>query len=149
MELLPKLTVKDYVHHAIALLAVLASGAIAFFAMQQIRGLTRSACVLAGCNGLHMRAVTGITWIVVCLAFAVYILAIQPLYTEGVTKARVWRAQERLIPYDVAQNQIKRWLWEHDLYYTAQGFLKTFWIPVVVYLGAYLLNEIFIRLAVR
>ena len=147
MELLPKLTFKDYIHHTIALLAVFVSGIVAFYATQQIRTLTRSACVLAGCNGLHMRAVTGITWIVVGLAFATYILAIQPLYTEGVTKARVWRVQERPIPAEAARNKVTQWLWNHDLYYTAWGFLRTFWIPVAVYVGAYLLNEIFIWLA--
>ena len=72
-------------------------------------------------------------------------MAVEPLYTEGVTKARIARAQGRAIPNDIAQNSLKRWLWNNDLYHTGMSFVKTVWIPIAVFVVAYLVNEVLIR----
>jgi hypothetical protein len=146
MELLPKLTLKDRIHYIIALIGVVASGMVAFFAIQQTRTTVRAACSLARCTDGQVRLAEIVTLIVLGIAFAIYILAIQPLYTEGVNKGRVARAQGRGIPSEIAQKALNRWLWKHDLYYTAVSFLKTVWIPVGIFVVAYLLNELLIRL---
>jgi hypothetical protein len=146
MELLPKLTLKDRIHYIIALIGVIISGLIAFYAIQQTRTTVRAACALAQCSFVEVRLAEIATLIVLFIALAIYILAIQPLYTEGVNKARVARAQGRGMPHEIAQHGLNRWLWKHDLYYTVVSFFKTVWIPVVVFVITYLLNELFIRL---
>ena len=145
MELLPKLTLKDRIHYIIALIGVVASGMVAFFAIQQTRTTVRAMCSLARCTDGQVRLAEIVTLIVLGIAFAIYILAIQPLYTEGINKGRVARAQGRGIPSEIAQSGLNRWLWKHDLYYTAVSFLKTVWIPIAVFVVAYLVNEILIR----
>ncbi len=146
MELLPKLTLKDHIHYTIALIGVVISGLIAFFAIQQTRTMVRAVCTLARCSRTEVRLAEIVTLIVLGIAFAVYILAIQPLYSEGVNKGRIARAQGRSIPAEITQRALHRWLWKHDLYYTIISFLKTVWIPIVVFVVAYLLNELLIRL---
>ncbi|HOU14245.1 MAG TPA: hypothetical protein PKZ84_14145 [Anaerolineae bacterium] len=146
MELLPKLTLKDHIHYIIALIGVVISGLAAFYAMQQTRTTVRAACTLARCSQAEVRLAEIVTLVVLYIAFAIYILAIQPLYTEGVNKGRVARAQGRGMPAEIASNGLYRWLWKHDLYYTAVSFLKTIWIPIAIFVVAYLLNELFIRL---
>ncbi len=146
MELLPKLTLKDHIHYFIALIGVVVSGLAAFYAIQQTRATVRAACSLARCSRAEVRLAEIVTLIVLYFAFAIYILAIQPLYTEGVNKGRVTRAQGRGIPGEIAQHSLNRWLWKHDLYYTAVSFLKTVWIPIAIFVVAYLLNELLIRL---
>ena len=146
MELLPKLTLKDRIHYIIALVGVVISGLVAFYAIQQTRTTVRAMCSFVRCSPREVRLAEIVTLIVLGIAFAIYILAIQPLYTEGVNKGRVARAQGRGIPHDIAQNGLKRWLWKNDLYYTGVSFLKTVWIPIVVFVVTYLLNELLIRL---
>ncbi|MFN2282939.1 MAG: hypothetical protein ACK2UQ_00850 [Anaerolineae bacterium] len=146
MELLPKLTIKDRIHYMIALVGVVISGLVTFYAIQQTRTTVRALCSFVRCSQREVRLAEIVTLIVLGIAFAIYILAIQPLYTEGVNKGRVARAQGRGIPHDIAQNSLKRWLWKNDLYYTSISFLKTVWIPIAVFVVAYLLNELLIRL---
>lgn len=146
MELLPKLSLKDHIHYIVAFIGVVISGLVAFYAIQQTRTTVRAACSLARCSDGQVRLAEIVTLIVLGVAFAIYILAIQPLYTEGVNRGRVARAQGRGIPSEIAQSGLNRWLWKHDLYYTAGSFLKTVWIPVAIFVVAYLLNELFIRL---
>lgn len=146
MELLPKLTLKDHIHYIIAFIGMLISGLVAFYAVQQTRTAVRAACALVRCSQPEVRLAEIVTLIVLGIAFAIYILAIQPLYTEGVNKGRVARAQGRGMPAEIASNGLNRWLWKHDLYYTAVSFLKTVWIPIAIFVVAYLLNELFIRL---
>ena len=146
MELLPKLTLKDRIHYIVALVGVVIYGLVAFYAIQQTRTTVRAACSFVRCSRGEVRLAEIVTLIVLGIAFAIYILAIQPLYTEGVNKGRVARAQGRGIPHDIAQHAINRWLWKNDLYYTLVSFLKTVWIPIAVFVVAYLLNELLIRL---
>ena len=146
MELLPKLTLKDHIHHAIALLGVCISAILAVFALQEMRAVIRSLCVLWQCRRTQVRLAEIVMWIVMGVLFALFIMAIQPAYTGGVTKSRVTRAQGRGIPSDVAQNGFKRWLWKNDLYLTAVSFVKTVWIPIAVFIIAYLVNEILINI---
>ncbi|MGC9394702.1 MAG: hypothetical protein ACP5J4_07590 [Anaerolineae bacterium] len=146
MELLPKLTLKDHIHYIIALIGVGISGLVAFYAIQQTRTTVRAMCAFVRCSQREVRLAEIVTLIILGIAFAIYILAIEPLYTEGVNKGRIARAQARGIPSEIAQNALNRWLWKHDLYYTAVSFVKTVWIPIAVFVITYLLNELFIRL---
>ncbi|MBN2391905.1 MAG: hypothetical protein JXR84_14350 [Anaerolineae bacterium] len=146
MELLPKLTLKDRIHYIIALVGVGISGLVAFYAIQQTRTTVRAMCSFVRCSRAEVRLAEIVTLIILGIAFAIYILAIEPLYTEGVNKGRIARAQGRGIPHDIAQNNLIRWLWKNDLYYTIVSFLKTVWMPIAVFVVAYLLNELLIRL---
>ena len=149
MELLPKPSLKDHLHYAIAFVGVLISGALAALAFDQTRQLIRTTCALTSCSPLVVRVANAFGWIVPAIAFAIYILIIQPLYNNGVTENRIWHAQGRPIPEKIAASTLKRTLWENDLYHAATRFLKTVWIPAFVLAVTYALTELEIYLIFR
>ncbi|MBN2005353.1 MAG: hypothetical protein JXA21_18495 [Anaerolineae bacterium] len=134
MEILPKTDFKDWLHYGVAFALSALGGVVAFLAVRQTRALLFILAGLAKYGASQQRLLNQLSWIILGLVWAVYMLSVLPLYNGAITKARVRRAQGRLEREATNARPWMRWLIEQDSDILAKRFVYTFLIPVAVWI---------------
>lgn len=129
MELLERQRPADVLHYVLAYVALIVTAGLAALAAIQLR---LSILILASArfSRAGMRLTNILTWIILFVAWAVYVLVLEHAYRDAITQARIRRARGRGGPAS-RRTGLSRALHRHDLDVLVSRFLR-FTIPTLI-----------------